>query len=63
MDDQVRIGDKLYRRKPWKGHAKILILVGEFEPGGDKPIPPRRITRSKDPIKKSKAQTKPENRK
>ena len=65
MENTIQIGDKVYRRQPWRGHANALVLLGENKPTYDadgkqtgmKFVPVKRVA-TRDPLKASKLKTK-----
>jgi hypothetical protein len=64
--DTIEINNKLYQRKPWRGHTFALILLGEYreayddkgEVSGREYVPIVRKSATTDPLKASKARTK-----
>jgi hypothetical protein len=59
VQDTVQIGDKVYRRRPWRGNANALILIGQINAASGEIILAKEASHSKDPLKRSKAKAKP----
>ena len=65
MENTIQLGDKIYRRQPWRGNANALVLLGENKPTSDAEgkqngtaFVPVKHTTTRDPLKASKLKTK-----